>query len=211
MRSEPAALGFAPHSGWAVVVGVSEGHPHVRVPVRERIELADPGDPMSRQPYHAVEGLPVGEASKRVAAYAASAERLAHEAIRRVEESLSGRGHRVVGVGILESAGRKGGELAAILASHALIHTADGDHFRNAISAAAARRGLPVLRVPARELESRAAAETGTPPARLQAALKVLGRELGPPWTADQKAAALLAWLVLAKAAGRRAASAAEA
>jgi hypothetical protein len=30
--------------------------------------------------------------------------------------------------------------LGAILASHALIHTADGDHFRNALAAAALER-----------------------------------------------------------------------
>lgn len=197
-----AALGFAPHSGWAVVVGVSAGHPQIRVPVRERIELADAGDPMSKQPYHAVEGLPLGEASERVAAWAASAERMAHQAIRRVVESLSGQGIQVVGVGILDSAGRRGDGLAATLASHALIHTADGDHFRSALSAASARCGLPVLRVPRRALESRAAVDTRTPIARLQAALKAAGRELGPPWTADQKAATLLAWLVLARAAG---------
>jgi hypothetical protein len=32
------------------------------------------------------------------------------------------------------------------------------------------------------------------------ATVKELGRSVGPPWGADQKAAALLAWLVLARA-----------
>jgi hypothetical protein len=161
--------------------------------------MADPQDPGSRQPYHAVHGLPIGEAERRLAAHAAAAERMAHRSIERAVGELARGGRRVIGVGILESAGRKGGALAAILASHALVHTADGDHFRAALEGAAARGGLAALRVGGRELEAEAAAVVGRPPEALRRALAELGRAVGPPWTADQKAAALLAWIVLAR------------
>lgn len=200
MTKASAALGFAPHSGWAVAVGAAEVDRHLRVIVRERIDIADPDDPKSKQPYHSVAGLATGDAAPRLAAYAATAQQMAHEAVRRLVDELARRGHPTVGAGILESAGRRGSSLSAILASHALIHTADGEHFRSAIEGAATRCELPVVRVPARELHSRTAAETGTPIERLPLVLKDVGREMGPPWGADQKAAALLAWLVLAKA-----------
>ena len=166
--------------------------------------MADPRDPGSKQPYHAVEGCPIGEAERRLAAYAAIAERMAHDAIRRVTEKLAEEGHGVVGVGILQAAGRTGGTLADTLASHALIHTADGNHFRGALAAAAGRCRLPTSRVRARDLEVEAAKAIGKAPQALQRTVKDLGREVGPPWGADQKAAALLAWLVLAQVSAAR-------
>jgi hypothetical protein len=172
------------------------GEEHPRVLVRERVEMTDSRDPGSKQPYHAVEGLPIAKATERLADYEATAATMAHQEIQRIVDQL---GRNVIGVGILESAGRKGSSLADTLASHALIHAADGDHFRNAIAAAATRCGLVVRRVRARELDAEAAAAIGAPPETLRQAIKELGREIGPPWGADQKAAALLAWLVLAR------------
>jgi hypothetical protein len=162
--------------------------------------MADLGDPGSKHPYHTLEGMPLQEAAGRLARYAATAERMAGEAVWRMVDRLGEKGYETAGLGILESAGRKGSNLAAILASHALIHTADGDHFRNALAAAATRCGVPVVRVPARELESQAASGTGEPVEGLRLTLKAAARDIGPPWGADQKAAGLLAWLVLAKA-----------
>ena len=72
---------------------------------------------------------------------------------------LAGQGYRVEAAGILDASGRQGGSLVSILSSHALIHSADGEHFRNALAAAARRMGLAVHRVPARDLEVQA--ETG--------------------------------------------------
>ena len=193
------ALGFAPHSGWAAVVGIGEADGHPRVLLRERVALAHAADAESRRPYHVVEDFPVAEAAQRIASYAATAESMAGAALQRMVAELAKGGHRVVGLGILDSAGRKGGSLAAILASHALIHTADGDHFRDAIASAAARCKVRVSRVRARELDDQASAALGDPVERLRETVKGLGREVGPPWGADQKAAALVAWLVLKK------------
>jgi hypothetical protein len=178
-----------------VAIGGSRADP--RVLARSRVEMADRGDPESKQPYHAVEDLGVEEAARRLDRYMATAQRMAHEALQALAKDLGARGHRVSSVGILESSGRKGSTLAATLASHALIHTADGDHFRNAIAAAAERNHLPVSRIRARELEDEAQARLSRPVVRLQETVKQLGRQVGPPWGADQKMAALLAWVLL--------------
>ncbi len=191
------ALGCVAHSGWAAAVGLSEVAGELRVALRERIEMADPREPESRQPYHAVEGLAVGEAAGRLAAYETRATTMAQQALARIARGLDEAGQRLSGVGIVESSGREGSTLAATLASHALIHTADGNHFRAALAAAAERTGLRVLRVSARGLEAEAAAVLGQPPHVLREAIQRLGREVGSPWAADQKAAALLAWVVL--------------
>ena len=197
--SSAAALGFAPHSGWSVLValGLDGSDARPRLLARERVELSGPKDPASKQPYHAVESLPVEEAARTLASFRADAERRAYDVLARVLPTLADEGRRIVGVGILDSAGRRGASLEATLASHALIHTADGDHFRNAIAAAAERSGLRVMRVRAREVEEQASAAIGQLPEALRETLQALRREAGPPWAADQKAAALLAWLVL--------------
>jgi hypothetical protein len=153
--------------------------------------------PESKQPYHAVEELEVEEAARRLAGYLAAAETMAYTAIKALAGDLRGRGYRARSVGILDASGRKGGSLAAILASHALIHTADGDHFRQALAGAAGRCGLSVSRIRARDLDSEAQARLGRPISQLHQAVKDMGRQMGPPWGADQKMAALLAWLLL--------------
>lgn len=191
-------LGLAPHSGWAAAIGLAAGEAPPRVLARDRIEMTDPRDPASKQPYHAIEALPIHEAEARLRSFVASAGAMAHDGLQRIVGELTTSGGRVIGVGILDSSGRPTGTLAATLASHALIHTADGNHFRNALAAAAARLGLPVTRVRSRDLEAEAAAALGKPLEALRQALKELGRAVGSPWGADQKAAALLAWLVLA-------------
>jgi hypothetical protein len=108
---------------------------------------------------------------------------------------LSADGGRVRGLGILDSSGRAGRSLADILASHALIHTADGEHYRTALAAAAATCGLGVVRVAARDLARRATEVAGG--REVDALLKRVGRDVGPPWAADQKNAALLGFIVL--------------
>jgi hypothetical protein len=192
-----AVMACAPHSGWAALVVLGRADAGLRVLARSRAELTDPRSPESRQPYHAVEPLAVEEAARRLDGYLAVAENMACAAVQAATADLAGRGYRLTAVGVLESSGAKGRSLASILASHALIHTADGDHFRQAIVAAAQRTGLDVSRVRARDLEAQAEARLRRPVARLRAAVNELGLQVGPPWGADQKMAALLAWLLL--------------
>jgi len=191
-------LGFAPHSGWAAVVVVAGDTDNPQVLARSRVEMADPRLPGSKQPYHEVEKLSLGEAERRLARLRASAGTMAHEAIRALIDDLGKRSSRPRAAGILDSSGRKGDSLAAVLASHALIHTADGDHFREALAEGCRRCDLPVVRIRRHDLVDRAAATLRQPPARLAAAVLTMGKPLGAPWGADQKSAALLAWLLLA-------------
>jgi hypothetical protein len=195
-----AAIAFAPHSGWPAVVALSGDVDAPEVVLRERIELADRALPGAVQPYHAAEGLAPAEAARLIERCRASAAALAYEALRAAVESLRGRGDSARAVGILASSGRQGPTLEATLASHALIHTADGNHFREALAQAAVRCGLRVESVPSKTVLGHAARALGRPEAAVQAQVESLKRQVGPPWGADQKAAALLAWALLAEA-----------
>jgi hypothetical protein len=195
----PAALGFSVHSGWAALVAVAGDAHTPRVALRERIEMADPEATESRQPYHAAEGLALGDAKRLLDGFAGTARRMARDALRRVDRDLRRAGLTPCAAGILQASGRLPATLEAILASHAFIHTADGEHFREALARASEMSGCPVTRILAREALGRAAAALGTSPDRLAARVVALGRTLGPPWTADQKQATLAAWLLLAR------------
>jgi hypothetical protein len=89
-------------------------------------------------------------------------------------------------------------DILEILASHPLVHTAEGRLFREAIAGAAEQRSLPVTRFVQQDLYEQAAAQIGMSDESLRAQLTGLGRALGPPWQRDQKEAAAAAWLALA-------------
>jgi hypothetical protein len=201
--SARACLGLAVHSGWAVAVAIAERDRRPLLLARVRIELSDERQPESRQPYHAVTPLPLATAAERLTTWERLAARMAQEAIGAIAGRLAGAGHALGAVAILDAADRKPGTLEAILASHALVHAAEGRHFRTALAKGAGACGLAVQRVSARALDADASAALGRPAAALRATILRLGREAGPPWRADHKAAALAAWLALARGPGR--------
>jgi hypothetical protein len=200
MAPARCVLGFAPHCGWAAVVMLAGGSDAPLLLARERIELSEAQLVGSKQPYHAIEALPPAAARQRLQRLEASAGGLAAAALEQLAGRAQTAGVTLSAAGILDAAGRSGATLEAILASHALIHTADGNHFRTSIARACEMRGLPVTRVPKRTLAAHAATALRRPPAQLAAYVMALGRTVGAPWGADQKAAALLAWLLLGAA-----------
>jgi hypothetical protein len=165
---------------------------------RQRIVLADSKIKGSEQPYHAAEGLQLNKAEALLRRYQNSSRRLARQSLRSLLHRLQNNSDRVVGCGLLHSSGKLPGSLSAILASHALIHTADGVFFRDAIVHACERHGLPLTGVRERELYEHAATALHVPVVQLRSRIANLGRNLGPPWREDQKLAALVAWVALA-------------
>lgn len=198
MASKRAAIGFSTHSGWAALVALGGDLRTPEVLLRERLEMTSSRLPGPKQPYHEVEGMAIAKAARLLERYLENATKLAADGLRTAVDGLEQRGFSGACAAILQSNGRQGGSLEAILASHALIHTADGDHFRDALAEGARRCGVEATRIRQRELHERAAAALKRPADELQAQVAGLGKTVGPPWGADQKAAALLAWLLLA-------------
>jgi hypothetical protein len=194
----PAAIGFRAHSGWAALVAVAGSRRRVEVVDRRRLVTCDPKIAGSKQPYHAAEGLPFARAEMLVGRCLASSRQLARTEIKKALRNLEIRGLRVVGCGLLLASGRPLPSLADILGSHALIHAAEGEMYRDVLARAAGHYRLPVAGIRERELFARAEKVLGLPSVRLRRILGELGKPLGPPWTQDQKLAALAAWLALA-------------
>ena len=166
----PVAVGIRDHTGWAVAVALGPGPAVVD---RRRLQLLD--DSLPRQPYHAAQDLPLDEAADLVARVEAAALEAATDALRALCAGL-GRPVAAVAVG---PAPRVPDSLERILASHTLLHAAEGALYREAIAEAAAGLGLPVVRF-----------DLKTVLGEVDVDLAALGRGLGPPWQKDHREAA---------------------
>ncbi len=192
-----AALGIRVHSGWGALVAVAGTPAAGDVIERERIEIADPSLAGAKQPYHFAQGRKLPDAERHLANCAASSEQLAFKALSKVVNDLRSREYAVGSCAILLAAGRALPSLEQILASHALIHTAEGEFFRNAFRSAAIRLQLQVTGIREKDLDRKAEESFGIRPIPLRDHMAFVGKSLGPPWTTDQKTAALAAWLLL--------------
>jgi hypothetical protein len=192
-----AALGLRAHSGWAALVAVAGTRGSIEVVDRRRLELSASKAAGPRQPYHEAEGQKIEKARQIVTRYSEEAGRLATEGFRAVLADLKNKGHDVVGCGLLVASGRPLPALESILASHALIHSADGELFRDALAGAAKRHRLNLVRAREKEVVAEAASRLRLEAEDLQRRVAGLGKTIGPPWTQDQKLAAIAAWLAL--------------
>ena len=183
-----AALGFRAHSGWAALVAVAGTIDAPRILDRRRIIVADPDMPGSKQPYHAAAGLPLPKAEALVRAAVDSSRALALEAISVSIKALQSRGHEVVACGVILGSGKTLPPLDRILAAHPLLHTAEGELFRDVLVWAAKELRLPVTGVREKSLD-----------AAVLKRIDSLGKLIGPPWTQDQKYATVAAFTALAE------------
>lgn len=194
-----AAVGFRVHSGWAALVALGVNRASPIVLARERVHLVDNFTYKFRQPYHTAGRLPPDQAAAFVARIRAEARRQAAAAIRKLEAELGAQGFALARCAVLLASGRPLPALPRILASHALIHTADGELFREALTHAAARRWLATEAILEREVLAAASKALRITPSALMRRIAALGRPIGPPWSQDEKLASLVAWLALAR------------
>jgi hypothetical protein len=197
---KPAAIGIRVHSGWGALVAIGgQQHGVDEIIARRKVAIIDPKAKGAAQPYHYVEEMELHAAERHLAACATDSRRLALEALSQISSELRNHGFSLIGSSILLSSARPLPDLDEILASHALIHTAEGEFFRQAFRKAFERLEVPITGIRERELEDRARAAFGKAAADVRKNIDSLGRPLGPPWTQDEKMAALAAAIVLAE------------
>ena len=163
-----AAFGVRMHSGWGVVVCISGNTAAPEVVDRRRIVIIEPAMQGAKQPYHFVESLGLEEAESHLQKCAEVSKRLAEPAIHEILDAVSARNYRVVGCAMLLASGRALPSLSKILASHALVHTAEGEFFRKVVREACEHCRIPVVGFRERELDERANACFGKAAARVR-------------------------------------------
>jgi hypothetical protein len=193
-----ATLGFRVHSGWAVAVALCGPLDSPIVIDRRRIQLVKTFTYTFRQPYHTAEKMPGQDAVKFISSVRSEATRLALSSLRSAQKHLAAQECKITRCALLLASGRELPKLEQILASHALIHTADGELFRDALRSASARSRLPLEAIREKHLFEIASNALGVSPAILTRRIADFGKSFGPPWTQDEKFASLAAWLTLA-------------
>ena len=196
---QSAAVGFRVHSGWAAAVAVCGPMKAPVVLDRRKIQLVKTFSYAYRQPYHTAEKMALPEAKSFVRGVQSDANRLAVLALRSMLSDLAEGGFQITRTALLLASGRALPGLEKIIASHALIHTADGELFREALRAACSRCGLPLEGIKEKALFADSVKVLGVQAAALKHRITSLGKGLGPPWSQDEKFAALAAWLSLGR------------
>lgn len=193
-----AAIGVRMHSGWGAVVAVSNDGGKLSVVDRRRIEVIDEKKSTGKkQPYHFAKNLALSAAEKYIADCAVDSERLASEVIRSLMDELRVGDYAVKACAVVLSSGRALPSLPEILASHPLIHTAEGEFFRRAVWNACEKLKIQVSGVRERDLETQAKSVLGKSAAAAVKRISKMGKSIGSPWTQDHKSAALAAWIIL--------------
>ena len=157
-----AALGWSVHSGWAVVVGVvSAGDGELAVALRRRVELISPDLP--RMTYHAAEGLPLDEAAALIERVEASVASTTAGAVSSVVDELQELSGDPVSAAVLGKPTELP-PLERILASHALLHAAEGVQYREAVQDACEAAGVATTFVAPKTVAVEAEAALGWAP-----------------------------------------------
>lgn len=184
------------HSGWAVVVAVAEPVSAPGVVGRRRIELVDGSTGCAAQPYHAAERMEFADAEQYLDRCVAAAGVMARKAVGGLLAELTD--YEIKGASVLLASGRPLPALANILASHALIHTAEGEFYRSALRDACASSGVAEHGIRERDVMAEAERVLGRSKGHLDAALAGFGKVIGPPWRLDEKVSTAAAWIALA-------------
>lgn len=188
------ALGFRMHSGWGVMVAVDEQYSIVQ---RQRIELVNDGTPGDRQPYHHARDLGLERAERYLSEYIACCRRSARDLVKSVVANSERSSCRIVGAGIVLASAGELPPLAQILCAHPLIHTAEGNLFRDVIRQSCESNQIPILGIAEKDLKAGAEIRLGRSGKKVKGRIEESGRSLGPPWNSDHKCAALVACLAL--------------
>ena len=189
-----AAVGFTVKSGWAAAVLVGGSTKSPRVLDSRRIELSDPAIHDSRQPYH--DGFGTARASgPELSRLLASVKQFGKKSVTTVLKEYQAGGFRLSGTGMVVGSTVDPDTLGN---SHVRIHALEGRLFRGIIEDVAVRSGLECSIWRERDLYGFAAGVLKRPEPTLRAEIAELGRTTSGPWRAEQKAAVLAAWLVLA-------------
>lgn len=192
MSKERGAVGFTVKSGWACAVLIAGSAAAPKVVQSRRVEISDPAVPAANQPYHAGFGTARG-AGGELKRLVASVKTYGRASIGRALEEFGAR-HSLRGAGVVV------GSLidpTTIGNDHIRIHAMEGQLFRTVVIDAAEKRGLKCDVARERDLYADAARILKQPEAAIRKMLGEMGRGVEGGWRAEQKAAALSAWILL--------------
>jgi hypothetical protein len=187
------ALGFRVKSGRAIAVAMSGSPAAPAIVLRSEVALCDDRVAATRQPYH--DGFGTAQADQQeIARLSAIVERCAQTSIASLLEADGIAGHACRGAALVVGSVI---DPAAVANPHIRAHANEGRLFRTVVERALEQHGLAVEVIVEKELAARAAHVLQRTDAQIKRIVAAFGEAVGGPWRADEKAAAIAAWMAL--------------
>jgi hypothetical protein len=193
VKAETVAAGFRVKSGWAAAVLLTGpiGSPALRDD--RMIDLSDPRVPETRQPYHAAFGqldTDLKETNRRTGIV----RRMTKQSITDLLSDYRRKGYSITRASLVI-----GSQLdpASIANPHIRAHALEGQLFRSALEHALNALGVGTFILLERNAYDRAGARLKRSCDDVRQTIQSLGRSTEGPWRAEQKLAAVGAWLAL--------------
>ncbi len=193
-KSTQVAIGFRVKTGRATAVVMAGPVSAPRVLSRRSLQLWDPAIPESYQPWHAELELPPAESARVVPAALKAVERVALSALRELVGEIQPASASILGISLVAGSAT---DPESIRNPHMRAHAREGQLFPHALAVAAKTLRIPAVTIVESEVFASAAARLGKTPGALKLEVTELGRSVGKPWSAEEKAAAAGAWMTL--------------
>jgi hypothetical protein len=189
------AVGFRVKSGYAIAVTLSGPASAPAAVARQIVELCDPDEAGTRQPYHH-DFYTHEEDRRELARRMRIVRRCAKQSVDRL-------------IGQVRAAGSARGVRAALVVGsvidpkqvanpHIRAHASEGQLFRTVLADALRAHGVPCDVIVEKQLAARAALDLKRRDDDIRSTVAAFGRTLGGPWRAEEKAASAAAWIALA-------------
>ncbi len=194
-KAQPAALGFRVKSGWAMAVllaGPSTAPSLLRC---QSVLLSDPKVPGSKQPYHAVLELSEKEGAILVQKLQRVVDAAAKRSVADLLKQASEAGYAVRAAALVV------GSLvdpASLHNEHIRAHALEGQLFRTVLEDAFRLHNIPCAVLLEKSAYATAAAALHKSTAQTKRMAASLGDSHDDSWRAEEKLAALAAWMSLA-------------
>ena len=192
MRSH-AALGFRVKSGWAAAVLLTDSAHLPQLCDVQRIDLSDPRLPETRQPYHAAMGrleTDTRKINRRV------------DVVRRIAEKSIAKllaGYRQQNFTIKRAALVVGSQIDphSVTNPHIRAHALEGQLFRSVLQESLHTHRILSDVLIERDAYDQATAQLKQSNENVRRVIQNFGRDTEAPWRAEQKLAAVAAWVAL--------------
>jgi hypothetical protein len=193
---QPAAIGLSISTGHAVVVIVGGMATAPRIAVRFNMHLADRWVQESLHPFHHELGNS-GQEARQARRRGSNAARLAsRRAIRSLVSDMKLHGLEPIGAAIVVPSLS---DPSKITRAHPRAHAEELKLYRESVAGTLTECGIRIVTLLEKNVRSVSAKGLGQTQERLSATLKLFSHEVGTPWRAPEKYAALGAWLTLAQ------------
>jgi hypothetical protein len=157
------------------------------------VDLSDPRLPETRQPYHAALGKLETDA-KNIKRRTDTVQGVTNQSITKLLADYRRKGYAITRASVVV-----GSQLdpATIANPHIRAHALEGQFFRSTLEKALNGHGIRTAVLLERDAYGKAATQLKKSSVDVQRAIQSLGRFTGGPWRAEQKFAALGAWVAL--------------